>query len=461
VDAGPPDTGPRDSGPEPDAGPPLPEWPHDLAPTTELPTVRGLSVARSIIHLHSPLSHDACDGKGWVDGALADPECLAHLRDAVCRLHLDVANLTDHSSHINEVAFPDALWIDSAAGDEPLMEGGAVVAARWACADGHRVIITAGSENDLMPIALERHPIDSTDPVMLEAAYDADGPDAVASFRAAGGLVFIPHTEQRPLDYLRTIGVDGIEIFNIHAAVDPRIRSEHLGLPGSDHLVDLLAFTDRRNRLEPDLAFVSFFLENRNHLDKWDALLAEGIDVSGVIGTDAHENTFTALMPDGERGDSYRRLMRWFTNHVLVADRTREAYLEGLAARRTAVVVEGWGTPVGFDYVATATDGTMPIEMGGTAPLGHELTVTLPTLAADYPAEPPPEIRARILRSTATGGMVVAEGATPELTFTPTEAGAYRAEIRITPHHTTPYLRHFEREATDQIWIYANAIRIE
>jgi hypothetical protein len=390
---------------------------------------------------------------------LGDAECLAHLRDAVCRLHIDAANLTDHSSFINEVAFEDAFWIDTAAGDEPVMEAGAVVAARWACPDGHRVLITAGSENDLMPIALERHPIDSTDPVMLEAAYDMDGPDAVSMFRAAGGMVYVPHTESRTLEYLRTIGVDGIEIYNTHANLAPNIRRKHLGLMGTEYLADVLSFADRRRRLEPDLAFLAFFLENRNDLDKWDTLLSEGIDVSGIAGADAHENTFSTPMPDGERGDSYRRLLRWYSNHVLVNDRTREGLFAALAAHRHYVAFEAFGVPVGFDFVATAADGTMPIEMGGTAPLGHVLRVIEPELDPDTPADPPPAIRVRILRSTATGGVEVATG-DDMLEYTPTEPGAYRAEVRIIPHHAIPYIRSLELEATEMVWIYANPIRI-
>src|SRR5687768_9193592 len=80
-----------DAGSPRDAGPPPPPWPHDFAATTSLPAPRGLSIGRTIIHLHSPYSHDACDGKGFVDGALADAECLAHFRDALCRLHVDMA----------------------------------------------------------------------------------------------------------------------------------------------------------------------------------------------------------------------------------------------------------------------------------------------------------------------------------------------------------------------------------
>ena len=39
-----------------------------------------------------------------------------------------------------------------------------------------------------------------------------------------------------------------------------------------------------------------------------------------TVGTDCHRNTFPQLLPDGERIDSYRRMMLW-TNDVLVSAR--------------------------------------------------------------------------------------------------------------------------------------------
>lgn len=37
-----------------------------------------------------------------------------------------------------------------------------------------------------------------------------------------------------------------------------------------------------------------------------------------TLGNDCHRDTFPQLLPDGERIDSYRRMMLWFTNHLLV-----------------------------------------------------------------------------------------------------------------------------------------------
>ncbi len=448
VDAG------RDAGREVDAGS-LPPWPRTLPPASELGAVGGYSVARTIIHLHSPLSHDACDGEGWVDGALADEACLSHLREALCVLQIDAAMLTDHAPHVNEVAFEDALWI--AEGDEPVMDGdGNVVASRLSCPSGRSVLVTVGSENELMPVALTRHPGDPADPEALESTYDADGPDAVTTFREAGALVLVPHTESRPLDHLRTLGMDGIEIYNVHANLAPDIREEHLGLDGWGFATHLLAFTDRRSTLASDLVFLAFFEENQNDLGKWDSLLAEGLRVPGLAGSDAHENTFPDPMPDGERADSYRRVLRWFSNHVLVPEVTLGAIREAIAAGRYYVAFEAFGSPVGFTF--TAGD----VHMGDTAAAGAELVVTRPSLPDDHPQEPAPAVRIRILRAEAGGAVEVAAGEGTELRHVADTPGAYRAEVRILPEHARPYLGRLDDELLRElVWVYSNPIYVE
>jgi hypothetical protein len=391
ADAGPPDTGPVDAGPP---------WPHERAALGG-ETRRDLHLARAIVHLHSPLSHDACDGEGWVDGRLVDERCLASLRSAACRLHMDALWLTDHVPHVDEVTLERALWI--AEGDEAVRdEGGSVVAARWACEDGHRVFVTAGSENEMMPVGLLRHPSD--DPVLRAELYEADGHEAAEVFRAAGGLVFYAHTEGHSLEQLRATRPDGIEIYNTHANVDPRIREAHLGLDPYGFAPMLLRFANAANALEPDLTLLSFLADNQNALDKWDTLLAEGMRVVGTGGCDAHENTFTQIMPDGERGDSYRRMMIWHTHHLLVRGSPgggpdgREALMEALARGRLYLTFEVFGTPVGFDFVAEAPGGATA-EMGDEAPVGATLRVVRPTLPADFPQDPAPRLRLRLLRA--------------------------------------------------------------
>lgn len=443
----------------PDALPPPPAWPRDMPALDALGERRGRTVARSIVHLHSPLSHDACDGAGWVDGALADTACLAHLRDAACTLRMDALMLTDHAPHVEEVSLEGALWMTS--GDEAVRDAdGNVIAARWACPDGRRVLITVGSENELMPVGLLRHPIDPSDPVALGALYEADGPEAADAFRAAGGLALYAHTEGHPIEQIRATRPDGIEIYNTHANVDPNIREMHLGLERFEYLASLLRFSTRGSRLAPDLSFLSFFSANDNALGKWDTLLAEGWHLTGLGGCDAHENTFTAEMPDGERGDSYRRMMRWHTNHLLVDDVGRDGVMDALRVGRLYLTFEVLGTPVGFDFVAES--GSAIAEMGETIAVGATLRVVRPSLPDGFPASPPPTIRMRILRAASGGAIEVAAGADATLEFTPTEPGAYRAEVWMIPEHARPFLDRFADELIRDVpWVYSNPIYVE
>ncbi len=442
-----------------DAGPLIEYWPRALAPASELGTRRGRSILRTTVHLHSPLSHDACDGEGWVDGALADAECLAHLRAALCTLHVDVAMLTDHAPHVEEVSIESALWLG--AEDEAIRDtNGNVVAGRFVCSDGHRVLVTVGSENSLMPIGLDRHP-DASDPAALQAIYDGDTPEAIATFRTAGALVWQPHTEHRPLDVLRTLGVDGLEIYNLHANVAPDIRQEDLGLPPTDFVPALLAFTDPRYRMPPDLAVLSFLSENANALAKWDALLAEGQQITGTGGCDAHENTFPMELPDGERADSYRRMMYWVENHILADEPTPAGVDEALARGRLYVAFEVFGSPVGFDFVAEDGAATF-YDMGDDAPIGATLRVVRPSLPEGFPSEPPPTITIRILRSSAAGAVEVARGDGEVLEHVATEAGAYRAEVRMIPEHARSALSRglvrYPELIREIVWVYTNPI---
>ena len=64
--------------------------------------------------------------------------------------------------------------------------------------------------------------------------------------------------------------------------------------------------------------------EVSEHLnDRYHTLLAEGMHLTGTGGCDAHEDAFPGPMPDGERGDSYRRMMHWHTHHLLVSTMDR------------------------------------------------------------------------------------------------------------------------------------------
>ncbi|NIS32659.1 MAG: hypothetical protein GWN73_20390, partial [Actinobacteria bacterium] len=79
-------------------------------------------------------------------------------------------------------------------------------------------------------------------------------------------------------------------------------------------------------------------------------------------------------------------------------------------------------------------------DMGDEVPVGATLRVVRPSLPADHPQDPAPTVTLRILQSDPAGPVEVAAGDGDELTHVITEAGSYRAEVRILPEHTRPFL---------------------
>jgi hypothetical protein len=73
---------------------------------------------------------------------------------------------------------------------------------------------------------------------------------------------------------------------------------------------------------------------------------------------------------------------------------------------------------------------------------------------------PAPEIKTTVWRITATGAEVVAMGPGPTVTAPMDQAGAYRVEISIVPHHLGPYLADLGTAFADRElpWIYASPI---
>ena len=104
-------------------------------------------------------------------------------------------------------------------------------------------------------------------------------------------LLWIAHTEEKDVDYLRSLNLDGLELYNLHADVDPRSRQEWLGIEDPGGFVgDLLRFAQPRFNFAPDLALMTFLSRQETSLTKWDTLLSEGRRVAGSGGCDAHEN---------------------------------------------------------------------------------------------------------------------------------------------------------------------------
>ena len=443
--------------------PPPPPWDKALPDAAEIGVHRGLVPARGIVHLHSPYSHDACDGmpRDEATGAPNEP-CLADLRVALCTDRIDFAALTDHDASMADEDFPTLFNMRGT--DQPVLDaGGQQIASRITCDDGHQVLVTVGGENDLMPIMLDRHVTAATIDER-HAIYNGNDAAAVAAFRDAGGLAWVAHTESKDLALLQTLQPDGIELYNLHANIDPKIRGPFLGLDPAGAIEAAAEFADTNpGHPEPDLALLSFLAPNAPSLDKWNSLLLAGLHVAATAGSDAHENAIPITFADGERGDSYRRVLRWFGNLAYVADPHDPAQIEAaLKIGRIAAVFEVLGTPEGLDVFAT---GTRTYELGETVPASENatLTVAVPRVHALDPALPAPDIRARVLWIGDGGVTELASSAGPELVVHIGAPGAYRVEIAITPHHLGPYLGDLGTDLADVEvpWVYASPIYVQ
>lgn len=424
---------PPEPSPEPTPFVPI-AWP-ESPPALDAAPIRGFVEQRGIAHLHSHHSHDACDGEPQ-PGGIPDESCLQDLRDGLCASRIDIAFLSDHPTHAEEAAFDELLLLRG--DDEPVMGlAGTPVANRMRCPDGFRPLLLPGVESDLMPLGLPAH---------VPSAYHAFSPEAVADVQAAGGLAWLAHTEGRTIDELRPLGLDGIEIYQLHANLDPDIREEFLGLGAFDYLDELRPFffsdpDDPRVPPHPDLAPLAFLTPNEPSLVALETLGQDRrLGVTG--GTDAHRNVFPSEGTDGDRLDSYRRMLRWFVTRMRVeeagdAEAARDALRRGLSY----VVIESLGTPLGFDFFAEGSQRTW--EMGEEFDLSgaQRIVLSVPTLDPRSPrSATPPTVTGRIYTHDGSERVLLAEGGPGELVVDLAAPGVYRAEVWIDPTHLTPYL---------------------
>jgi hypothetical protein len=415
--------------------------------------VRGFRDYRAIIHLHSHHSHDACDGEPQ-PGGVPDEECLQHLRDALCVTRIDVAFTTDHPEHATAATIEELLLIRGE--DEAIMGDAGTPIASWLnCGDGHRVLMLPGIESgSMMPLGIEAHAAD---------AYGESTPASFQTIKDVGAVAWVAHTEGREVAELATLGLDGIEFYQLHANLDPDIREEELGLDGDGFISDVAPFFfgGVMPPPEPDLATLGFLLPNEPSIVALEQLgQTQRLTISA--GTDAHENVLPQLASDGERVDSYRRMIRWFNNRIrLDGPLTPAAAKAALRAGNNHIVFESFGTPIGFDFHADA--GGTTTEMGAEVTLSGDLIVvaTLPTLDPRSPqGATPPGIEGRLIRATGAGRETLETWTEGSIEVAADVPGVYRVEVWITPRHLEPYLGSVAADYTEKTlpWVYSAAL---
>ncbi|MEE2829663.1 MAG: hypothetical protein VX498_10795 [Myxococcota bacterium] len=447
-------TPPPDGPPEPPTGPVA--WQRgqpELDPGT---TLRGMRELRAIVHLHSHWSHDACDGDPQ-PGGVPDEDCLTDLREALCTTRIDLAFLSDHPTHADEAPLQDRLLHRDQ--DQLVLDSeGRAVGNRLVCDNGHTSLLLPGVEGDLMPLGITED---------LPQAWNNRTPEAVQELKDSGAVVWTGHTEVRSLEELAELQADGLELYQLHANLDPDIREDHLGLEPFGYLGEVAPFFfPEPNGIfdppHPDLAPLGFLELNEPSIVALETLgLTRRLGISG--GTDAHQNVFPTAASDGERIDSYRRMLRWFNNRLRIeGDLTPETARAALKAGQNHILFEVFGSAVGFDFHA---------EMGGEiAEMGEELLldrgianlrVELPALDSRSPQGPSaPVIVGRLYRATDQGRELLQEWSDGPLDLSVTQAGIYRVEVWITPFHLEPYLGEVAADYMGNPipWIQSNAI---
>lgn len=443
------DEAPVDEAPTDTSGWPVGTWNRALPDAASLPATRGLVTRRAVFHLHSPWSHDACDGKGFENGVL-DTACRDDLRRALCTLRFDAAFLTDHPDNASPQPFEQLFH--PAEADVMVRDGDALRASEIACDNGHLLRWRAGFEDALMPVGLTRHV--SEDPTERHALLNRDDQGAQDAMRAAGARVLVAHPETRTVESLQVLqdeGLHGMEIFNLHAMFAPNLRPL-LGLDAYGWLSEIGPFIAQEEGLEPDLFVLAVLAEQAPTIERVDALLQRG-PLMLVAGSDAHQNVLSSELIDGERGDSYRRMLRWFSTMLLATNTSLDALDEAVAARRAFVAFEILGTPAGVDLHLEGTDGEV-YEMGSDAPVGGTIVVGCPTLANGSPrGEAEPEITVTTTKNGApwqTGCGRFEAG-----------PGVYRTAITSKPLHLAPFLGvDASRWMRTFPWVYTGAVRV-
>ena len=300
----------------------------------------------------------------------------------------------------------------------------------------------------------------------VNGAANTRTPENVALLREAGAVVWQAHTEERTYEELEPLGLDGIELYQLHANLDPDNR-ELMGLDPFGYLGDVAPFFfPEANEIwdppHPDLAPLGFLEPNPNAADMLEAL-GQTQHIGMTAGTDAHQNVFPNDAWDGERIDSYRRMTRWFNNRLRVEPPlSPESARAALLAANNHAVMEVFGTPLDFDF--SAERGTETFDIGAEITRTDDplrLRVTLPTLDPRTPrGASEPQMRGVLYRADADGRTVVQEWTEGAIDVAATDAGVYRVEVFITPLHLAPYLGEVVEEyvSREKLWIQTSPI---
>jgi hypothetical protein len=297
----------------------------DLAPLPADPTSSPLVDFRGIVHCHSLYSHDSNTP-------------LEEIRDAAEATGVGFVVVTDHT---NPAAFEHG----------------------WRGMHG-RTLFLLGQEisrrGSILAVGTKR----------LVDPADKSTPEILADVRAAGGLPFIGHFEKTEIAGLEDFV--GVGIVNLHAAWRER------GVGGWASAIGNLLYSGRsfpEEVFQETLAYVPLV---RSNLARWDELTLRRRTVA-ISETDAHGNVrFLGLAID-----TYDRLFRVVSTHVLSRVLDEESILAALEAGHAYVAFDGYAPSCGFAFEALSHTRVVAMQ-GDEVDLagGLDLVATFPSPAS-------------------------------------------------------------------------------
>lgn len=509
--------GPRADG-APDAAPQdgaTDTRPADASLTSPYVTARGL------VHMHSIYSHDACDGQGFIDGQPNLP-CLAELRAAICANKLDFMFLTDHPSNMSSYTIEQDMLYDQGAGDQLVLEGGEPIANGIACSGGHGVLVSVGFEaKHMMPLGL--HSLPATESSLYDGITDAT-PMATVQSRVAGladhgAVTAMVHSEEDDISAatIEAGGYEAMEWYNIHASILRLLDKDSISLDIQNiaKLGEVLAklgqldafISTAADAPHPDLVYLTLLdVLPPGGFDKW-RTVQKTRHITGLLGSDIHRNVSfdsstcagamqlvcagaLALIPgipetiknlalsggtiklsDGDRIDSYDRLMRWLENRVLVEEVSQGAIQDALRKGRAFGVFTVFGDPEGFAFTATKDGVATRMQLGDAAAGPLTLQVNAPTRPVPMRGAPfaaaaaaTADVTIKLFRTDATGTALVAtaDGLGTILREQVSQPGAYHVELWVKPAHLTTSLGASAQLAQQTyLWVITNPIFVE
>ena len=466
-------------------------------------------IARVALHVHSAISHDACDHHGTNGGPLVslDQDCLDQLEAALCSQRIDIAFLTDHPRYMDSKPIEDDVLLRGR-GEQPLRDAsGAVIGAQLPCGTQ----MAPGWEGThTMPLGLTRQLTDAESNAYGTHTDNtetlADMQAALATVHAAGGIYFTAHSEEPdlPETVLEQLQTDGMEWYNIHGNFIALLGGQGDLLTGPSPLAVITAIKD----LEPfllgghaaaDLAYLPLLKVHFPEvgLQKWTQVLGARFIAAG-LGNDVHRNVSVAplckgavlmalcqaastlypnvltalaaggqlLLSDGERLDSYARVLRWLNNRALVTSMDIAAAREAMGRGRSYGVFAVLGEPGPVSFQARAADGTL-LQMGDSAPAAGA------TLLLRLPDPPAPDLgpqwtaqdaaRAQLHAVLWRGGEQVAAFDTwsAAVEFPVDQPGRYWLEVRVVPRHLDALAGGSDLTSAEYRWVLMNPIDLK